>query len=54
MNERTVKVKAWGRMVRAYAENGRVWVWDSVAGHFTTCHSLTHPQIMRVIRLAYR
>ncbi len=51
---KTIKVKAWGRMERAFAENGRVYVWDSVAGHYTTCHSLTNAQCMRVVRLAYR
>jgi len=50
---KTIKVKAWGRMERAFAENGRVYVWDSVAGHYTTCHSLSHSVCMRVGRLAY-
>jgi len=35
----------------AYYEDGQVKVYDSVAGHFTTCHSLTDNQIARVKRL---
>jgi len=49
----TVTVRCWGEMVRAYAdEAGRVRVWDSVAGHYTTCHRLTPRQVARVRRLA--
>lgn len=37
----------------AYADaQGVVRVWDSTAGHFTTCHSLTDRQQARVRRLA--
>jgi hypothetical protein len=50
---KTIKVKAWGRWERAFAKNGRVYVWDSVAGHYTTCHSLSHAVCMRIVRLAY-
>jgi hypothetical protein len=51
---KTVRVRAWGKMVRAFAEYGRVWVEDDVANHFTTLHSLTDAQRKRVIRLASR
>jgi hypothetical protein len=37
----------------AYADKiGVVWVWDAVAGHYTSCHSLTKNQIKRVRQLA--
>ena len=46
------KVKFCGSMVRAiaYVEDGikKVRVWDSVAGYYTTCHSLTAAQIKYV------
>ena len=48
----TVNVKCWGGMVRAYADaEGVVRVWDSVAGHYTTLHSLTPRQVARVRKL---
>lgn len=28
--------------------NGDVWVWDSVAGHYTNCHSLSESQQARL------
>jgi hypothetical protein len=31
---------------------GTVLVWDSVAGHFTNCHSLGESAIRRIRRLA--
>lgn len=38
---------------RAYADAaGVVRVYDAVAGHFTTCHSLTPRQEARVRKLA--
>jgi hypothetical protein len=49
---KTIKVRAWGRMEDAYYYDCQAWVWDSVAGHYTTCHSLTKGQIERVRRLA--
>lgn len=50
---KTVNVKCWGEMVRAYADaDGVVRVWDSVARHYTTLHSLTPRQVARVRRLA--
>lgn len=40
-----------GRYLAYADENGDVLVWDSVAGHYTTCHSLTRSQCERVRRL---
>ena len=38
---------------QAYAEkDGTVRVYDSVAGHYTTCHSLTENQKAYVRRMA--
>lgn len=40
---------------KAFAEkDGTVYVYDNVAGHYTTCHSLTENQKKRVRRLATR
>lgn len=33
-------------------EKGTVRVWDSVAKHFTTCHSLSHKAEARIRKLA--
>lgn len=33
---------------RATVKGGVVVVWDSIAGHYTTCHSLTAAQIKYV------
>lgn len=32
--------------------DGTVWVWDSVAGHYTTCHSLSAQAQARIRKLA--
>jgi hypothetical protein len=32
--------------------NGVVRIWDSVAGHYTTCHSLTPRQVKRIVKAA--
>ncbi len=32
--------------------DGTVRVWDSVAGHYTTCHSLSESAQQRIRRLA--
>jgi len=46
---KTTIVKAWGDRTEAYADsNGAVWVYDDVAGHFTTVHSLTPGQLRYV------
>jgi hypothetical protein len=34
------------------AEDGTVRVWDRVAKHYTTCHSLTPRQIANILRSA--
>lgn len=51
---KTVNVRQWGDMVAAYYEGGRAYVWDSVAGHYTTCHHLTARQVARVRKMASR
>jgi hypothetical protein len=43
----------WGYVARVTAD-GAVIVWDDVAGHWTTCHSLTPRQIAYVKRRATR
>jgi hypothetical protein len=49
---KTTNVRFHGSIVAAYADAaGTVRVWDSVAGYFTTCHSLTPAQVARVRRL---
>ena len=32
--------------------DGYVWVWDDVAGHYTTCHSLSPRALARIVRRA--
>jgi hypothetical protein len=51
---KTVNVVAFGGRAKAFYENGQAYVWDSVAGHYTTCHSLTANQVAYVRRLADR
>jgi len=54
MNPPAANVRIWGGKHSAYfdADSNQVRVWDSVAGYWTTCHSLTANQIKRVKRLA--
>jgi len=33
-------------------EDGQVFAWDSVAGYYTLCHSLTKGQISYIVRNA--
>ena len=33
-------------------DDGSAWVWDSVAGHYTTCHAIGRSAIARIRRLA--
>jgi streptogramin lyase len=33
-------------------EEGRVWVWDSVSGHYTSCHSMSERSISAARRKA--
>lgn len=45
----TTTIRTWNTRCNAYADaHGVVRVWDSVAGHYTTCHSLTPAQIRYV------
>ena len=52
----TTRAKAWsGRGigdVRACVEGDAVSVYDDVAGHYTTCHSLGASAVARIRRLA--
>lgn len=53
----TIRAKAFsGEGVRAnrvrVQANGSVSVYDSVAGHYTTCHSLSEGAIRRARKLA--
>jgi hypothetical protein len=59
----TTAIRAWGKMTWAYADcvarqDGTsavvVKVYDSVAGNFTACHSLTPAQIKHVISRTLR
>ena len=54
MSAKTTTAKAWGKSVKAYFEGGQAHVWDSAAGHYTTCHSLTPNQVKRIKALANR
>ena len=46
---KTTTVRTWGCRTTAYADvAGVVRVWDSVAGHYTTCHSLSVGQVRYV------
>jgi len=54
---KTVNVKnAFSDLIGTYSayadEDGTVRVWDSSAGHYTTCHNLTENQIKYVRRMA--
>lgn len=53
----TIRAKAFsGEGVREHkctvASDGTVRVWDSVAGHYTACHSLSESAVRRVRKLA--
>ena len=55
--EITIRCKAFsGEGVRTHRvmvdEDGTVRVWDSVAGHYTVCHSLSPRSQRRIARLA--
>ena len=49
---RTVKVRAWGESTDAYYSGGRIYVYDAVARHYTTCHRLSAAVCRRVRREA--
>lgn len=38
------------RSHRAMIEDGRVLVWDDVAGHYASCHALSATTQARIIR----
>ncbi|HEX5444057.1 MAG TPA: hypothetical protein VFW87_09525 [Pirellulales bacterium] len=53
----TARAKVWsGRGVTrerfSVAPNGTVRAWDSVAGHYTTCHSMSDAAMARIRKLA--
>lgn len=55
----TVRAQAFaGECVRKHrvlvCADGQVKVWDEVAGHFTSCHSLTVSAIRRIRALTLR
>ena len=56
MVELTVRAKAFSnegvRDHRVMVDDANVRVLDSVAGHFTLCHSLSKSAIKRIIKLA--
>ena len=56
-HEFTTRVRAFtGEPVKsnrvAVDESGRVYVWDSVAGHFTTCNAISDSAARRIRREA--
>lgn len=54
--EITVRAKAFSdegvRKHRVLVDDVNVRVWDSVAGHYTLCHSLSRSAVKRIIRQA--
>jgi len=57
MTELTIRARAFTaegvRAHRVYVDDSKiVRVWDSVAGHYTVCHSLSDSAIRRIRRLA--
>jgi hypothetical protein len=52
----TIRARAFGgrlETLRAFADaDGGVWVFDSVAGHYTSCHGLGASAVRRVRLLA--
>ena len=52
----SIRARAWtgGRVERVHVmvEDGRVTVWDGVAGHYTACHSLGRGAIRRARAMA--
>ncbi len=51
---RVCNVRWHGASTPAYADDGRVYVMDDVAGHYTTCHNLTEGQRRYVMARANR
>ena len=54
--EITARAKAFTgegvRLHRFSVVNGVVRVWDSIAGHYTTCHSMSERALARIANLA--
>ena len=52
----TIRAKAFScegvRANRVMVEDGAVTVWDSVAGHYTSCHVLSASAIRRALKAA--
>ncbi len=52
----TARARAFsGQRIRTHkfmVSAGMVRVWDSIAGHYTTCHSLSPAATRRILRLA--
>ena len=52
----TIRAKAFScegvRAHRVMVDGGAVTVWDSVAGHYTSCHVLSANAIRRAIKAA--
>jgi len=52
----TARAKAFStesaRVYRFRVQDGVVMPWDSVAGYFTNCHSLTPSQMARIRKIA--
>ena len=52
----TVRARAFsGERIRSHRvqiDGQTVRVWDSVAGHYTTCHALTASAVRRILRAA--
>lgn len=51
----TVRANAFGKIetIRCLVDaDGTIRVWDSVAGHYTTCHSLSESAIRRIQKMA--
>lgn len=40
------------RKYRLYWDGSSLRVWDSVAGHYTTCHAISARAARRLVRLA--
>jgi hypothetical protein len=50
---KTINVKWNGKTAQATADqDGTVRVWDSVARHYTSCHSLSQSAIARIRKIA--
>ena len=41
--------RATGETNHGFIEDGRLWVYDDIAVHFTTCHSVPDKQIAALI-----